>query len=217
MDPHFDYDSRFHAHHSAWEERREEEDDASTFVVDRHVATPEDARPWLVWVHPGDACEIDSPDADTQVRARLLEEQMGEEVLAMLDSHRVFVIHRQSSVFAFEPWEERTHPAYAEAMGRCLADEATTLLWGDDLAAASTWLLEQRGPADTVFLTGAWRHREWGCVTAVGEALVAGGMAAEVSAHSPSEPGTTVDGWTPAATIGSVRVSTTRRGGGAKP
>lgn len=164
----------------------------------REIALDEhDTRPLLIWVHPGDACESDFPDADIREASFRLQEEMGQEILERLETHRIVVIQRQSTAFAFEPEEWRMADPYLDAMGRILDREDTTWLWGDDLEKASSWILERRAQAPEAFLTGAWSHPEWGCVTAVGEGLLEANLPVKISPFSPSEPGTTLGAWRP--------------------
>lgn len=193
-------DRQFETASPIWEAILEELGDGAVFrPLSAPAVDPADPRPLLIWVHPGDACEDDSPDSRIRRRSLELQAAMGAEVFARLDTHRVIVIQRQSSIHAFEPWTSKVDAEYAMAMGQCLADADTAQLWGDDLAAASAWILENKAEASQVFLTGAWRHPDWGCVTAVGQALQAAGLAVEVSSSSPSEPGVMKGGWKPEA------------------
>lgn len=196
----FECDNQFDKAEIAWEAVLEELGDGAVFKP-LHIpgVEPSDTRPLLIWVHPGDACEDDSPDARIRRRSIELQEAMGAEILARLETHRVIVIQRQSSIHAFAPWTARVAPEYAMAMGQCLSDADVAQVWGDDLDAASTWILENKAQATEVFLTGAWRHPDWGCVTAVGRQLQAAGLTVDVSNSSPSEPGVVRGGWKPEA------------------
>lgn len=198
-------DTLFDQHLPQWEALRDADEDGMSFHVLRAGTPEDDGRPLLVWVHPGDACESDSPSARIRSRSLELQQRMAHEVMEKLESHRVIVLHRQSSVFAFEPWSDHVDPDYADAMGACLNDPRVTLVWGDDLHAASQWILDQEGLGTEAFLTGAWRHPEWGCVTAVGQRLQAGGLRVAVSEHSPSEPGIVRVGWKPAQSAAANR------------
>lgn len=111
----------------------------------------------------------------------------------------VVVLHRYSSQFAFET-PKRVSEDYFQAMAQCMADQRATMLFGDDLEAASAWLLEHLAPRERpeVFLTGAWSHPKYGCVAAVGKALhVAGVDRLRVSLSSPSDPGEATNVWQP--------------------
>ena len=196
----FECDSQFETAEIAWEAVLEELGDGAVFKpLHAPAVDPKDTRPLLVWVHPGDACEDDSPDTRIRRRSVELQAAMAAEIFERLETHRVIVIQRESSIYAFAPWTSRVAFQYALAMGQCLSDSGTAQTWGDDLAAASAWILENKAEARQVFLTGAWRHPDWGCVTAVGQTLQAAGLAVEVSSSSPSEPGVVKGGWKPEA------------------
>lgn len=174
----------------------EDEEDGDFRVVRMGVFEDSDPRPLLVWVHPGDACESDSPDSDVREQAKSLEDLMGKEIFSMRDTHRIVVIHRYSNHFAFY-CENRVADKYYDAMGQALIDEDASHLWGDELDEASAWIVQNRAGAKQAFLTGAWSHKDWGCVTAVGKALQEAGFEVEVSCYSPSEAGDTQEAWYP--------------------
>lgn len=186
-------------HQAHWEKLAAADlSDADWLILADPIVEAHDGRPLLVWVHPGDACESDHPRASIQEQAWALEERMGKEILERLPTHRVVVVHRTSSAFAFEPHAHRVAPAYANAMATVCQDPTTASLWGDDLDALAGWIADRRGAAPGAFLTGAWNHPDHGCVSAVGQALLAQGWPVTVSPHSPSEPGSVNNAWRPA-------------------
>jgi hypothetical protein len=156
-----------------------------------------DAKPIVLWIHPGDACEHDHDDEEVRDNANDFENGMGEEILALADTHRIVVLHRQSTPYAFDPGSQRVDESYWDAMGEAIGNPENIHLWGDDLDAASDWVLEHLGLAPAFFLTGAWNDPEHGCVAAVGKALVKAGKHVDVSMWSPSVPGTLEDTWRP--------------------
>ena len=70
----FECDNQFEKAEIAWEAVLEEFGDGAVFKP-LHVpgVDPSDTRPLLIWVHPGDACEDDSPD--TRIRRRSVEHE----------------------------------------------------------------------------------------------------------------------------------------------
>jgi hypothetical protein len=175
----------------------DEDDNGMQFLVLVDDGTRDD-RPLVVWIHPGDACEHDSDDEEIRNNAADFERYMGLEIQELSETHRLVVLHRQSTPYAFEPDTWRVNEEYWTAMSEALENPGHIHLWGDDLDKASAWLLEQLGQAPQYFLTGAWTDPKYGCVTAVGKALVRAGKEVEVSGWSPSEPGSVADGWRPA-------------------
>ena len=174
-------------------------DDSAEFHVLQHGMAAVD-RPLVVWVHPGDACEFDTDDEEVKAYSFDFQEGMAEELLGMGQCD-VVVLHRFSSEYAFEN-ERRVDGGYYEAMAQVVQDERVSHLYGDDLDAASTWLLENMAVhgRPRVFLTGAWSHPDDGCVAAIGQALHAAGVTnMEVSPSSPSEPGSIENVWQPPA------------------
>lgn len=164
------------------------------------ASPPPDARPLLIWVHPGDA--VDDREAfDTREgyeRSLSHQRQMAAEIMDRMSGHQVVVLHRFSSDWAFE--KKRAQPEYREAMTAVMQEPTTVVLFGDELPEVSDWLLaHQNVPArPSVFMTGAWSDPEYGCVTAVGKGLEAGGVRGiQLSTWSPSEPGSIEGQWQP--------------------
>lgn len=164
------------------------------------ASPPPDARPLLIWVHPGDA--VDDREAfDTREgyeRSVSHQRQMAVEIMDRMSDHQVVVLHRFSSDWAFE--KKRAQPTYREAMAAVTQDPTTVVLFGDDLPEVSDWLLAHQNVLGrpSVFMTGAWSDPEYGCVTTVGKGLEAGGVRGiQLSAWSPSEPGSVKGQWQP--------------------
>lgn len=164
------------------------------------AAPSPDDRPLLIWVHPGDA--VDDREAfDTREgheRSLNHQRQMAAEIMDRMRGHQVVVLHRFSSDWAFE--KKRAQLAYREAMAAVTQDPTTVVLFGDDLPEVSDWLLAHQNvqARPSVFMTGAWSDPEYGCVATVGKGLEAGGVRGiELSAWSPSEPGSTEGQWQP--------------------
>lgn len=156
------------------------------------------SRPLIVWVHPGDACESDHPEQSVRLASWELQEGMGREVAARLPEHDVAVLHRLSSAYALGKPRRVAEP-YRVALAESHRRPETAVLYGDDLDAASAWLLTHWRAADRprVWLTGAYADPRHGCLTAVGQALAAAGAYIEVSPYSPCEAGSTRGAWRP--------------------
>jgi hypothetical protein len=165
-----------------------------------HQGEVDPTLPLVIWVHPGDACESDHDDRDVRDISIDLQHQMGRELLQFGPCNAV-VLHRVSSEYAFEE-NYRVADNYHRAMCEALVDERVTHLFGDDLNAASAWLIEHMATQQRpeIFLTGAWSHPEYGCVAAVGQALhAAGTQRLHLSYSSPSDPGDCSEVWQPPA------------------
>lgn len=176
-----------------------DDDDAPGLAV-VHKGQVTSGLPLVLWIHPGDACESDCDDEDIAEASIGLQHEMGRE-LEQFGPCDVVVLHRFSSQFAFE-YGNRVADTYHQAMCESLVDPRVTHLFGEDLTAASEWLLEHLAlnQRPQILLTGAWSHPEHGCVAAVGQALHAAGIAPlQVSWFSPSEPGEASNVWQPPA------------------
>lgn len=156
-----------------------------------------DDRPIVLWVHPGDACEHDADDEEVRNNAHDFEHYMGEEIMEKYETHRIVVLHRQSTPYAFMPGTNRVADAYWEAMTDSISDNDSVHLWGDDLEKAAQWVIKKFPKAPSFFLTGAWSDPQYGCVTAMGKSLLKANKEVEVSSWSPSEPGSVADTWRP--------------------
>jgi len=165
----------------------------------------EDAlRPLLVVVHPGDAIERACDWADKAVGAKVEafskanQAGMAKEILNKLETHDVIVLHRLSSSYLHEPGAIRD---YCEVMDQC--DAVGLVLYGDDLESASAWISTNvPGCMDKcidVFMTGAYAASEYGCITAVGKALLLGnaGIKLKVSEHAPTDNSNDAPRWFP--------------------
>lgn len=194
-----------------------EEDDSATFRV---LGTPDltDGRPLLIWVHPGDAVEDkegfdppdDEDDEDLYENTRQFQAMMSREILDRLDTHQVVVIHRYSDQYAFE--EEQAQWDYQRAMADVGEEPSTVHLFGDDLAAASAWMVANLDVENRpVFMTGAYSHPDHGCLAAVGKALQAADATIEVSGWAPSEPGSVANIWTPSPATPAPTITPRRR------
>lgn len=137
-------------------------------------AAPLDARkPLLIIVHPGDAIE-DGQGYPEKQRQQVIDfgkfntDGMAGEISAMLHNADIVVLHRESSLF--DILGAGSSP-YTEACRS--ASERGTVLCGDDLEAASDWILANMAVADrpSVFMTGAYACADYGCITAVGRRL----------------------------------------------
>jgi hypothetical protein len=180
-----------------------EDDDSADFRV---LGTPDlnDARPLLIWIHPGDAVEDrdafeeaeTEEDEDLYENTRQFQARMGEEIERHMATHQVVVLHRYSDQYAFEDGQAQW--SYSRAMEAVGDEESTVHLFGDDLPAAAAWMVKHLGVEDRpVFMTGAYSDPDNGCLAAVGKALEAAGATIEVSGWSPSEPGSVANIWKP--------------------
>jgi NADPH-dependent 2,4-dienoyl-CoA reductase/sulfur reductase-like enzyme len=121
---------------------------------------------------------------------------MALEIEGMAETHDLVVLHRQSSHYGLARATKVSHPFIAQVE---IIHDKGTVLYGDDLEDAAQWLIEKMGASrrPSVFLTGAWSNPEWGCVTALGQALQRSGATVAVSQSSPSDRGTTENQWNP--------------------
>lgn len=146
-------------------------------VLRRPIVRPNPSRPVLILVHAGDVLQDPiawrgCPDYP-EVRAYSLECQAGiaSEIRARLNDHDLVVLHRGScsqltTGDAF--WVDRDFSIAIYEMR-----ERGAVLYGDDLNAASAWIVKRYRIADrpAVFLTGAYSAVDGGCVTAIGQAI----------------------------------------------
>lgn len=181
-------------------------DDGESFHVLHHPGS-EDSRPLLIWVHPGDAIEDadsfdpvdpDSEDGEDLYRNSLqCQGGMAQEVMDRMATHQVVVLHRYSSQWAFD--FQKATPDYERAMLKAEEQPGTVILFGDDLEAAGSWLVQKMNTTKReVFLTGAYSDPRLGCVAAIGKAIEAAGCSSiQMSSWSPSEPGSRSGAWKP--------------------
>ncbi len=144
------------------------------FHVCAAPTTPLDVgKPLLIIVHPGDAIE-DGQGYPRAQRQQVIEfgklntDGMAGEISAMLETADIVILHRESSLFDILAGAVSPYIAACRS-----ASERGTVLCGDDLDAASDWILENMGVAErpSVFMTGAYACANYGCITAVGQRL----------------------------------------------
>lgn len=163
-------------------------------------------RPLLLVIHPGDAieraCDWSGQEGEHEVVALSASNQQGmaEEIIDKLDSHDVVVLHRISSAYLYEGGVQNE---YVDALSQC--DQQGVILYGDDLEAATHWMLQnvsglQEGRLE-VFMTGAYANAEHGCITAVGKGLLEANpeLKIKVSEWAPTDNNNFLPRWRPLA------------------
>lgn len=117
------------------------------------------------------AYEKESEDSeDLYAKTLQFQSGMGRGISSLVATHRVVILRRYSSEWAFD--QGKADFDYASAMREVTAQSSTGLLFGDDLAAASAWLIaEMNTPNRSVFLTGAYSEPKQGCASAIGKAI----------------------------------------------
>lgn len=165
---------------------------------------PDAQRPLLIVVHPGDAierlCDWSDIEQGGEVVERSIANQVGMagEIGEILAGHDVVVLHRLSSTYLREPGADS---AYERAIERC--DEQGLVLYGDDLEAASAWFKANVAGLSQleveVFMTGAYADARYGCITAIGESLLAGNprLKVQVSSWAPTDNANFSPRWSP--------------------
>lgn len=190
--------------------------DATMVVVDDVVLAqrPPASNPaLLIIVHPGDAVPY-LDDSMTRTRAAELrtiaydnQQGMAHEIAQLLaNGADCVVLHRVSSVDGLLDGNvdgdtgSVVASEYLEALS-CAARQGVQL-YGDDLDAASQWLLARMQVASRplVLLTGAYAEREQGCISVIANALVHAGVdSVIVSAFSPTSDANDDPRWEPPA------------------
>lgn len=139
-------------------------DDSMDFRVIQHADDMMDAsRPLMVIIHPGDMIELDhDPDA--------LEMQDG--LATEMEARQNFdlvILHRNSCSQIGNVTAERC----CHEMGDRFEAEwpRATILHGDDLEAASAWMVSNLGleGRPEIFMGGAYGGIDFGCLTFVGK------------------------------------------------
>lgn len=180
------------------------EQDESTFV---QLSVPATWRttprtPLLVVIHPGDAIEracdwagVKGGEAVVDMSIRC-QTEMAAEIQRKLAHHDVVVVHRLSSSYLQEPGCES---AYKNAIDDC--NDKGLLLYGDDLAEISAWMNQHIAGIDStdlkIFMTGAYADAEYGCITAVGKALLGCNpwLSIEISPWAPTDSSNSSPRW----------------------
>ena len=161
-------------------------------------------RPKLLIVHPGDAieraCDWNDRATGEKVASLAMSNQAGmaDEILAKLPTHDAIVLHRMSSMYLEQ---SDVHSNYRDALDQCEA--VGVVLYGDDLETAAKWMLNNvpgmKVEGVSVFMTGAYADEEYGCITAVGKALLEANpeLTVIVSEHAPTDNWGSLSRWMP--------------------
>lgn len=163
------------------------------------------AAPLLIVIHPGDALEFITDWSDREVGRGVValsqanQAGMASEIKDKLQTHDALVLHRSSSTYL---QAGGTHPEYRQAITD--VERKGALLYGDDLDAAASWIIEhaKAAGAPAIHMTGAYADAESGCITAVGKAIQAAvpSVPITVSASSPTDNCNHAPRWNPAIT-----------------
>lgn len=142
-------------------------------------------RDLVIVVHPGDAVEAGLGPEIAAWSASNQDGMARELELAMQAGVRVVVIHRTSS-------QDLVHLATAAWRGAVQrATAAGCVLYGDGVDAAGHWLAEHVVCERTqqVLMLGAYASLQYGCITAVGQAVAQRwpSLQIRVSAHAPAD------------------------------
>jgi hypothetical protein len=174
---------------------------------------PNQDKPLLIIIHPGDAIEDGIGYGDPVAAAEVVEFgrknviAMAKEIEEKMATHDVVVLHRQSSVDTFMRSDygqflkiEKDIKPYSKI---CIkASDQGQVLFGDDLDACADWILKNMKAKDRphIFMTGAYACAEWGCITHVGRNLLrAGCESITLSEHSPTDSSNFQPRWDPSS------------------
>lgn len=195
---------------------KNDDDSADFHVLSAPAATDQ---PLLIWIHPGDAVEaedaFDRPelsghqvdededefedDIEDEYQNSLdFQNKMASEIYDKAATHQVIILHRQSDDWAFTRGYA-THD-YKQAMIDVEDLPSTVHLYGDDLKAASAWIIENMNTPTRpdIFMTGAYSDPKDGCMAFVGQEIEKSGVInMQATWSSPSSPGSSASGWHP--------------------
>lgn len=181
--------------------------DDNDFLVLRVPDAVAPSKPLYILIHPGDAVQKhdDLESCEDDVHEQIFEysqscqSTMGSELLGLdTDVWDVAILHRQSTAYTFCNQVD-IDDDYYDAIHQLNADENAAILYGDDLDAASTFLLDTMRAKDRplVVIAGAWSHVNGGCVELVGKRLDAAGVALKSSRGTCISPDGAEEEWLP--------------------
>jgi hypothetical protein len=173
-------------------------------------------RPLLIIVHPGDAVE-DGVGFSNKEDAFAVKEfgqkntrAMALEIDHLLDNSDVIILHRQSTIDVMMKYsltrmteaDKLVHPYQFSCLK---ASELGVVLYGDDLDAASQWIIRSINVVDrpSIFMTGAYACENFGCITSIGKSLEKFGCTnITVSQHAPTDNSNYSPRWVPQNGVG---------------